>query len=100
VNNIETSIISDDKIYNQANYMSKIPFKINKKVLDFIENNGHKFNIILKGLHEKTDSMNLSQKEKQEITSHNSYYFHERNILAIAKLYENVDKIYFPLFLD
>ncbi len=101
-NNITPTTISDkNRIYGQINYMSKIPFKINKEVLNYILANGVEMNLILGSLHPKTEIFEkLENNEKQEILAHNSRYFQEKNILGIAQLFKDVDKIYFPLFFD
>jgi DNA-directed RNA polymerase len=96
-----TTIVDKNNIYGQINYMSKIPFKINKDVLNYILEKGVEMKLILGSLHEKTDIQDkLDSFEKQEVISHNSRYFQEKNILGIAQLFKNVDKIYFPLFFD
>lgn len=102
VNNVTPTIIEENnEIYNQINYMSSIPFKINKKILKLILDEGIEKGLILGSLHKDTDKIKeLSLLEKQKVLAHNSRYYQERNILGIAQLFSNVEKFYFPLFYD
>lgn len=54
------------------NFNQKIPFKINKKVLNYILENGVNDGLILSGLHIDTLTDN---KKKKDIISHNSRYY-------------------------
>jgi hypothetical protein len=96
-----TEIEVQNGIYKQVNYINSIPFKINKDVLNFILRDGKRLGLILHGLHPKTDCFNeLTKTERTVVLSHNSRYFHERNILGLALLFKDVDKFYIPTFFD
>jgi hypothetical protein len=100
-NSTPTVVNKNNLIYNQINYMSGIPFKINKDVLDFLLEKGVSMNLILGSLHKETELFkNLSPSQKKEVLSHNSLYFLQKNILEISVLFKDMEKFYFPLFFD
>lgn len=97
----------DSKILHQINYLSSVPFKVNKAVLNYIEKYGIEQGLILEDIHEYTNKPfpeGLTKAEikalKKDILSHNSKYYLQRNILAIAHLYKNVEAFYLPMFYD
>ena len=94
------SVINNDIIYNTVNYMSNIPFKINKDVLSFILINSEALGI-KNELHPKTSLIYKAPfKLKKEITSFNSLFYLHKNILGLANLFSSLDEFYFVLQLD
>jgi hypothetical protein len=72
------SLTNKDNLYKTINYMSKVKFKINNSLLNYIENEGNFLNNILEDKSE----------ELQRITT-----------IQIAKTYENTT-FYLPLQSD
>jgi DNA-directed RNA polymerase len=89
-----------EDIFNSVNYMSQIPYCINKDVLNFILDNYQ--NLGLKSnLHPLTSKYySFSYKNKSEIETHNSLFYLQKNIIGLAKLLTNIEEFYFPIELD
>jgi len=81
--------------------MSSVSYKINKDMYDFILDNGIKNKLVIASLHENTEKLkDLPDTEKNDVISHNSRYYMERNILGLASIYKDVDRFYMPLYYD
>ena len=98
------SILSVDQI-KSINFLNKIPFEINKDILDTIvkEWDNKENSLLFKDLnklHPLTDEFDkMKSSIKKEILSHNSKHWTYSNIINIALLMKD-QTIYFPTFLD
>jgi len=101
-----TVLQDENLIVSLINGLSKTPYKINIDTLNFIYKYGIVKRIILDNSSEEIKSfMNnpykgYSLEHSKKYRSIVSKIIMERNILSIAKIYCNVDKIYFPVRLD
>lgn len=101
------SIISDDNlIYDMVNNISSVGFTINTKVLDYILENGVRFNMILDRnykhplLLKVENNIKLNMSEERELASYLSRKHLEENILGIAFLYRDVPEFFIPVRID
>lgn len=90
-----------DIVFNTVNYMSQIPYCINKDVFNFIIENYNSLELksTIHPLTSKYYSI-TSLKLKSEIENHNSLFYLQKNIIGLAKLLINVNEFYFPIELD
>lgn len=98
-----TSVLSDNnKIYSMVNKISSTPFKINQPLLDYINSEGAKHNLLIDPyIKHKFEDLEKRTKYQQSVfTSHNSKVVLQETILGIAEFYRRFSKIYFPLRLD
>jgi hypothetical protein len=90
----------NQNIINMVNYISKIGYKINKEVLNYLLNLENS-KILLKNPHENSIIFStLNRGDKKKVLSHNSIYYNNKNILSLAKLFSDVKSFYYPLYLD
>lgn len=86
-----------------VNSVSKIPYKINKVLLDFVLEKGESFDMLIPSDFDSKfdyDSDNkLTKRELSQIKSMKSKYVLQNNIIDIANLFRN-NIIYFPVILD
>ena len=103
----EQSTFISNSVINMVNNMSSVGFKINIEVLNFILENGYKFNLLLDSnlindleskLKKNSDKINISEMKKLE--SFNSQKRLELNILGISLIYKNVPEFYIPVRID
>ena len=98
-----TSTLSvDNKIYSLVNNISNIPFKINQDLLDYINNEGIKHNLLIDPYAKhKFEDLNKTTRYQQSVyASHNSKVILQETILGISEFYRRFSKIYFPVRLD
>jgi DNA-directed RNA polymerase len=100
-----SSVEIKNSIFNMVNNLSSVPYKINKKVLNFILENGVKYGILLDqnnhpmaGLSKKKKKLSL--KLSNELSRYNSLLTLETNVLALANIYQDIEKFYIPVMLD
>jgi len=100
-----TKLKEDNDVIDLINGVSRIPYKINKEVLNFIQLYGVEKNIIMsinkdlnKFIHKPY--IKMSNKLNKELRSLQSMIYLQTNILNIAELYSSLSKIYFPVRLD
>jgi DNA-directed RNA polymerase len=97
-----SEISEENDIYNLVNTISSTPFKINKDLLNYINYNGIKQNLIVdpntKHPYEELPTLKPSQKNK--LASFKSKIILQETVLGIADFYSNFSKIYFPVRLD
>jgi hypothetical protein len=101
-----TTLRNNNIIVSLINGLNKTPYKINTDTLNYIYKYGFDKNILI----DDTDSELLSfmdnpykscsKIESKKFRSTFSKILMQRNILNIAEVYSNVDKIYFPVRLD
>ena len=85
-----------------VNKISSTPFKINQPLLDYINSEGAKHNLLIDPYTKhKFEDLNKRTKYQQGVfSSHNSKVVLQETILGIAEFYRRFSKIYFPLRLD
>ena len=98
----ESSKIRDDSvIYDLVNNINSVGFKINKDVLDFLDNYGRKYNLTSIGDYEHLLlKPKLNKSEYIELESFLSKKGLEENILGLARAYSNIHEFYLPVRLD
>lgn len=102
----KTKIKDVNLVVELVNGMSKTPYKVNKDTLEYVYKYGIEKKILVDDSGPELKSF-LSDPYKSSTTYSNKYYrslvskiLMERNVLSIADTFSNVEKIYFPLFLD
>ena len=95
-----SEIVKDNIIYDMVNNINKTSYKINKKVLDFIEEFGVEFGLI-EDINQKHPLENIKRNKRQDkiYRAYKSKILLEQNILGIANTFVNMS-IYFPVRLD
>jgi DNA-dependent RNA polymerase len=99
----ESSVIKDSNIvFDLVNNMSSVGFKINKDVLNFINEYGIEYNLILgKDYKDPLLSKNkLSKVDRVKLESFFSRKLLQENILGLANVYSNVSEFFLPVRLD
>ena len=97
-----SNISTNNEIYNMANNLSIIPFKINTDLLDYLSINWKKHNLLLDSYakHKFSDLEKKTKYQHSVLSSHNSKVVLQENILGIAEFFRKFSKIYFPIRLD
>ena len=112
-----TKLKKDNDIIDLINGVSRVPYKINKETLEFIQLYGVEKGIIISVDQSKYNTVKTtpnnesnkfvykpyikrSKKLDKQLRSVQSSIYMQTNILNIAELYSLVDKIYFPVRLD
>ena len=101
-----TTLFENNDIIALINGVSSVPYRINKKTLEFIRTYGIEKGIIFDINQGKLKDFNLnpykkiSKKENRELRSKLSIIQLQNNILNIAETYLESDNIYFPVRLD
>lgn len=110
-----TKLKQDNDVIDLINGVSRVPYKINKEVLEYIQLYGIEKGIILLDSHVMSKKNTISKevdkfydnpyikmtkKLNKELRSLQSTIYLQNNILNIAELYSLVDKIYFPVRSD
>ena len=100
----ELSTIKDKNVtYDLVNNMNSVSYKINTQVLDFIINEGYRYNMLI-----DSSSIHPSLKLKSKLTKHEekklqSYLSNlelQENILGLAKLFSEIPEFYLPVRID
>ena len=97
------SVVSgNNNIFSMVNNISRIPFKINQPLLDYINNEVTKHNLLIDPYvkHKFDDLEKRSKYKKSVLASHNSKIILQETILGISEFYRRFSKIYFPIRLD
>lgn len=87
-------------IYKLVNGVSKVPYKINQELLDFVINNKHLGLLIDNTKPHKYQDINRTKYQDKVYKSYVSKLLLQENILDIASIYRNFSKIYFPVRID
>jgi DNA-directed RNA polymerase len=92
-------------IYEMVNSLSSVAFKINNQVLEFILENGKKFNLIIDQelehpLEIKLKNSKLTKKEKRELNSYLSKKYLEKVIFEIAFIFKDLSEFFIPVRID
>lgn len=89
-------------IYDLINKISKTPFKINVTLLDYLINNGYKYDLLIDPTikHKYADIEKRTKHQQTKYASHNSKIILQETIIGIAQFYSKYSKIYFPVRLD
>ena len=99
----KNSDIKHNLIYNTVNRLSRIPYKINTPLLEFILLNGETLGILLDTkLIDDFDNDKKTRKTKLRISEYKAYkskYLLQSYILEIAEMFRK-HKLYFPVRLD
>lgn len=97
-----TSKLDGDSIYNMINSASKIPFKINQPLLDYLNDQGIEQNLLINPdiPHKYADLEKRTKYQQSVYVSYNSKVILQESILDIAEFYRKFSRIYFPLKLD
>lgn len=102
----QTKIVENNTIIDEVNGLASIPYKINRDTLDFVLEYGITKNILLDPEKHNLDKFlsnpykGFTKRDSKKYRSLVSKLLLERNILNIALIYSNFDKIYFPTRLD
>lgn len=98
----KSSELAGDKIYCMVNNISKTPFKINKTLLDYINNEGLKHNLLMDSevTHKFEDLDKRNKYQRGVLASHRSKLILQQTVLGIADFYSPFSNIYFPVRLD
>lgn len=96
------SVLSGDKIYCMVNNISKTPFKINKTLLDYINNEGNKHNLLMDPdvRHQFEDLEKRNKYPRGILASYKSKIILQQTILGLADLFSSFSYIYFPVRMD
>ena len=110
-----TKLKQDNDVIDLINGVSRVPYKINKDVLEYIQLYGIEKGCIVSGSTDMSKNNIISKqvdkfyvnpyikttkKLNKELRSVQSTIYLQNNILNIAELYSLVDKIYFPVRSD
>ena len=95
----ESTINEINILYTFVNNMGRVPFKINVNLLDFLLSDGYKFGL-LKEIIKKPDNLKKNSLEYNKYISDTAEYITQAYTLNIAKLFKNLNSIYFPVRLD
>lgn len=98
----KSSELAGDKIYCMVNNFSKTPFKINKTLLDYINNEGLKHNLLMDSevTHKFEDLDKRNKYQRGVLASHRSKLILQQTVLGIADFYSPFSNIYFPVRMD
>jgi DNA-directed RNA polymerase len=102
----QSKISKNNYIYKMINNMSSVGFKINEDVLNFIIDNGIKYNLIINP--ELEHDLELKRKENKKLSLHESKDLEsfiskknlERNIIGLALIYKNISEFFIPVRID
>jgi len=97
------SVVNEDNIiFSTINILNNCPYKVNTPSLNFILENDDKFNFLTDKalLNPFEEAKTFTPSELNKYKSIISKIQLENNILQIADLYKNLDKIYFPVRID
>lgn len=98
----DSTLEPENLIVDLVNGMSKVPYKINREVLDFVYEYGIEKEILVESREEIRSYLddNKETNKTKQFKSLVSQYLHQKNVLSIAEVYSNVEKLYFPISLD
>lgn len=98
----ENSIVEDKNIiYQMVNDISRVPFKINIDLLEFItKNNKHNLLMDTNMLPPYADMEKRTKYQESKYRSHLSKFILQENILAIVQFLKDYPKFYFPIKMD
>ena len=102
----QTKLSDNNTIVDEVNGMGCVPFKVNTDTLNFVIEYGISKRILLDPEVEGLDQYisnpytGYSKRDSKKFRSLLSKWLMERNILNIASIYSNFEKIYFPTRLD
>jgi len=97
-----SELSENNSIYRMINKMSRVPFKINIELLDFLNNNGYQMGLLTDPAKEHS-FQNLEKRTKlqeRQYSSHVSKINLQETVLSLAEFYKKFPNIYFPLRLD
>lgn len=97
----QNSEIGCNIIFDMVNNLSRTPFKINLEVLNFLENYGEEYGLLITDSFDK-EFLGLENKtkyQKEKYFSITSKYKLQENVLEIARIFSK-RTIYFPIRLD
>jgi hypothetical protein len=99
---VQTKVLTNNVIYNMANNINSVAFKINIQVLDFIFNNYKKYDLLIDTnyIHPLALQTKLKLREKIKLESFNSKKDLEQNTLGLASIFRDIPKFYLPVRLD
>lgn len=96
-----SSIRDENVIYDLVNNINSVGFKINRDVLDFIDNYDRQYNLISTDDYEHLLSKpKLNKPEYIELESFLSKRELQENILGLARAYSKIHEFYLPVRLD
>lgn len=97
-----SELAKDNNVYSMVNRLSNVSFKINKRLLEFIDEFGEMFNLVVNPdiKHKFANFKKKTKYQKAEFAFHNSKIILQETSLGIAEFYAKYNKIYFPLRLD
>lgn len=95
-----SDIVKGNIIYNMVNNINKTSYKINKEVLEFIQEYGVEYGLI-EDINQKHPLEDIKRNKRQDkkYRAYKSNIILEQNILDIANTFTNMS-IYFPVRLD
>jgi hypothetical protein len=98
----QSSINSNNYIYNFVNNSSGVEFKINSQVLDFVIKNNHiyKFYIEPDVVHPLQDKPNKHVKDIKGLEAFQSRQFLDNHIINMAIVYRDLPKFFIPVRID
>ena len=102
----DQSIIEHNNvIFNMVNNLSKVGFKINEQVLDFIMEYGLEYKLIIDPnfthpLETKSNRQKLTLSEKKSLYSFLSKKHLEMNILGLANIFKDISEFFIPVRID
>lgn len=103
---VDTILSENNSIINLIYGVSKVPYKVNKDTLNFLELYGIEKGVLINSNNEELVDFRQNLKSKRtkkdtrELKSLSSSVTLQTNILNIANTYSSVEKLYFPVRLD
>nr|ADO51613.1 rnapol [Moniliophthora roreri] len=102
----QSIIREQNNIYDMANNISSVAYKINNQVLEFILENGLEYNLIIDPNNKsnlelkKEAGHKLTLSEEKELDSFLSKKRLEKNILGLALIFKNIPEFFIPVRID
>ena len=97
----ESSTIKDENVvYDLVNNMNSVGYKINKDVLNFLDNYGVEYDLILHKESPLLNKPNLRKMEKIQLESYQNKVELQENILGLARVYSQIHEFYLPVRID
>lgn len=99
---VYSELSSENYVSIMVNNLSRIPFKINKRLLEFIDENGENFNLLINPdtKHKFADIKKKTKYQKSVFASHNSKVILQETIRDLASYFQHFSELYFPVRLE
>ena len=98
---VKPSKIKNDFIYSIINGMMSTPFKVNRRLLDYLIENNHVHKLLMISIEDHSlSNIERNKYQEKEYQKFLSEKLLEDYIIKIAKIYSNIPEIYFPVYLD